>query len=552
MANTTDKDHPVNIPQATSVPKRRRRPSVVWIIPIVAAVIGGWIAAQKILSEGPTITISFSTAEGLEAGKTKIKYNGVEVGTVTSIILSKDRKNVVATAQMAADSKDILVEDTKFWVERPRISGGTVSGLGTLFSGAFIGMDIGKSKKERRDFVGLNQPPVVKSDAPGRFFVLESEDLDSLDYGTPLFFRRIEVGEVVAYELDKDGRKVSVKAFVNAPYDQYVNAETRFWQAGGIDVSLSAKGFSVQTESIVSILIGGIAIETPANAPVLPPAEENTTFKLFSDRTEAMKLPEGEAHDYVLKFEQSVRGLEPGAPVEFRGVKIGEVVSLDLEFNPKTYEFSLPVTVRTYSKLFDLFASTIDKHGQKIAAEDFKHAVDKLVANGYRGQLRTGNLLTGALYNAYDRFPDAPKATVDWSKQPPVFPTIPGELQQIQQSVTQIVKKIDELPIKAVVEQLRTTLSTLNLALEDTDKLLKAFGSQVTPELKGALTGARRTFDAAERSLNSLDNSYTGPDAPVQQDLRDALQEVTRAARALRVLADYLERNPSSILRGKK
>ena len=552
MANTTDKDNPVNIPQATSVPKRSRRPSVVWIIPIVAAVIGGWIAVQKILSEGPTITISFSTAEGLEEGKTKIKYNGVEVGTVTSIILSKDRKNVVATAQMAADSKDMLVEDTKFWVERPRISGGTVSGLGTLFSGAFIGMDIGKSKKERRDFVGLNQPPVVKSDAPGRFFVLESEDLDSLDYGTPLFFRRIQVGEVVAYELDKDGRKISVKVFVNAPYDQYVNAETRFWQASGIDVSLSAKGFSVQTESIVSILIGGIAFETPANAPVLPPAEENTTFKLFSDRTEAMKLPEGEAHDYVLKFEQSVRGLEPGAPVEFRGVKIGQVLSLDVEFDPKTYRFAVPVKIRTYSKLSDLVHSDILKPGANLTEKIFRTSVDRLVANGYRAQLQTGNLLTGALFVALDIFPDAPKATVDWSQEPPVFPTIPGELQQIQQGVTQLVQKLGKLPLDAVVTKLRSTLATLKAALEDTDKLLKAFGSQVTPELKGALTGARRTFDAAERSLNSLDNSYTGPDAPVQQDLRDALQEVTRAARALRVLADYLERNPSSILRGKK
>lgn len=552
MANTNDKEHRGIIPEAMKVPKRRGRLSIVWIIPIVAAIIGGWIAVQKILNEGPAITIIFPTAEGLEAGKTKIKYNGVEVGTVTAVTLSNDRKNVVATAQMAADSRDLLVEDTRFWVERPRISGGTVSGLGTLFSGAYIGMDIGKSKKERRAFVGLHEPPVVTGDVPGRFFVLQSEDLDSLDYGTPIFFRRIQVGKVVGYELDKDGQKILVKVFINAPYDQYVNPETRFWQASGIDVSLSAGGVRVQTQSIASILIGGIAFETPGIAPVSAPAAENSVFKLFNDRSEAMKLPEGEAHDYVLRFEQSVRGLEPGAPVEFRGVKIGEVVSVNVEFDPKTYRFAVPVKIRTYSKLSNIVNSDLSKLGETVTEQSFRASVDRLVADGYRAQLQTGNLLTGALFIAFDIFPNAPKATVDWSQQPPVFPTVPGELQQIQQSLTELVKKLEKLPLDAIGKNLLETLDTLNTSLRDMDKLLKGFGSQVTPELRGALSGARRTLAAAERSLNSLDSTYAGQDAPVQQDLREALQEVTRAARSLRVLADYLERNPSALLRGKK
>ncbi len=552
MANTNDKEHRGIIPEAMKVPKRRGRLSIVWIIPIVAAIIGGWIAVQKILNEGPAITIIFPTAEGLEAGKTKIKYNGVEVGTVTAVTLSNDRKNVVATAQMAADSRDLLVEDTRFWVERPRISGGTVSGLGTLFSGAYIGMDIGKSKKERRAFVGLHEPPVVTGDVPGRFFVLQSEDLDSLDYGTPIFFRRIQVGKVVGYELDKDGQKILVKVFINAPYDQYVNPETLFWQASGIDVSLSAGGVRVQTQSIASILIGGIAFETPGIAPVSAPAAENSVFKLFNDRSEAMKLPEGEAHDYVLRFEQSVRGLEPGAPVEFRGVKIGEVVSVNVEFDPKTYRFAVPVKIRTYSKLSNIVNSDLSKLGETVTEQSFRASVDRLVADGYRAQLQTGNLLTGALFIAFDIFPNAPKATVDWSQQPPVFPTVPGELQQIQQSLTELVKKLEKLPLDAIGKNLLETLDTLNTSLRDMDKLLKGFGSQVTPELRGALSGARRTLAAAERSLNSLDSTYAGQDAPVQQDLREALQEVTRAARSLRVLADYLERNPSALLRGKK
>ncbi len=209
MPDIPDKNGLSEIPEATTIPKKRRGPSVVWIIPIVAAIIGGWIAVQKILSEGPTITISFRTAEGLEAGKTKIKYNGVDVGTVSAVSLSPDRQRVIATAKMETDSREMLVEDTQFWVVRPRISGGTVSGLGTLLSGSYVGMEIGKSKEKRYAFNGLTAPPVVTGDVPGRFFVLKGEDLSSLDYGTPLFFRRIEVGQVVAYELDKDGRSIN-------------------------------------------------------------------------------------------------------------------------------------------------------------------------------------------------------------------------------------------------------------------------------------------------------------------------------------------------------
>src|SRR5262249_3965266 len=203
-----------------------------------------------------------------------------------------------------------------------------VSGLGTLISGAYVGMEIGRSKETKRDFTALTAPPVVAGDVPGRFFVLKTPNLGSLDYGTPIYFRRLQVGEVTAYELDKDGEELTVKVFVRAPYDQYVTPNTRFWQASGIDVSLTASGISVQTQSLLSILVGGIAFETPATEPILPAAAADTEFTLFSDRTEAFKLPARHPQTYLLVFKQSVRGLVAGAPVEFRGIPIGEVVDV--------------------------------------------------------------------------------------------------------------------------------------------------------------------------------------------------------------------------------
>ena len=551
MANLPDTNGFSDIPEAARIPKKggRLRLSVVWIIPIVAAVIGGWIAVQKYLSQGPTITISFGTAEGLEAGTTKIKYNGVDIGTVSAITLSEDRQSVIVTAKMARESQSMLVEDTQFWVVRARISGGSVSGLTTLLSGSYIGIDVGKSKEKRRAFIGLAVPPVVTGNTPGRFFLLKADTLGSLDYGTPLFFRRIQVGQVVAYDLDPDGRGITAKAFVHAPYDQYVTTGTRFWQASGIDASLSANGVSVHTESLVSILIGGIAFETPAIGPVLPPADPNAVFKLFDNHDEAMKPPQGDPHIYVLVFRQSVRGLVPGAPVEVSGINIGEVVAIGMDFDLKTYGVSIPVTVKIYR---ELASSRVGKDAQELSNLSPKVLVDKLVELGFRAQLRTGNYLTGALFIAFDLFPNAPKATVDWSREPVELPTVPGELQGIEQSLTNIVQKLDKLPLEAIGNDLRKSLVALHQTLTDTSKLVKRVDVDLAPEAKAMLAEARRTLEAAERTFSSTNKVVLGPNAPVQQELRDALQGVSEAARAIKDLMDYLERNPGALLGGKR
>ena len=311
------------VPESRAVPKKQTRFSLVWVIPIVAAAVGVWVGVSRIRSEGPKITIVFQSAEGLEAGKTKISYKGVDIGTLTTIRLSDDRKHVIATAQMAPKTEDFLVKDTNFWVVRPRISGANVSGLGTLISGAYIGMEIGNSQESRTDFVALETPPIVSTGVPGRFFVLKTTDLGSLDTGTPVFFRRLQVGEVSSYKLDSDGQFFTVRIFVHTPYDQYVTSNTRFWQASGIDVSLSASGLSVQTQSILSILIGGIAFATPPEVLLMPPAPADNTFILYANRTQAFEPPPRNPQTYQLIFNQSVRGLLPGAPVEFRGIKIG-------------------------------------------------------------------------------------------------------------------------------------------------------------------------------------------------------------------------------------
>jgi paraquat-inducible protein B len=541
-----DSDQPLpQVPESRAVAKKRTRLSLVWFIPIVAALVGVWVAVTRILGEGPKITIVFRSAEGLEAGKTKIHYNGVDVGTLMTIRLSDDHQRVITTAQMAPKTEGFLVKDTRFWVVSPRISGATVSGLGTLISGAYIGMEIGQSKENKRDFVALETPPVVTGDIPGRFFVLKTSNLGSLDTGTPIYFRRLKVGEVASYELDKDGQAFTVRVFVNAPYDQYVNLNTRFWHASGIDVSLTASGLSVQTQSVLSILVGGIAFETAATGPVLPAAEADTVFTLFSNRVEAFKLPSRNPQTYVLVFTGSVRGLTPGAPVEFRGIPIGEVVEVSAQVDAKTFEFSAPVTILLDAQRLGVKVRDLEPGADFASIR--KQLIDSLVSHGVRAQLRTGNLLSGALFVAFDFFPDAPPATVDWSQNPVPLPTIPGEIEAIEAKVANIINKLNQVPIKGIGDDLQKAIAELDSLLKKLDQVpFKGIGDDLQKtiaELDRTLVSARSTLDNADKLIE--------PNSVLGEELGNTLQEVSRAARGLRVLADYLERHPEALIRGK-
>jgi len=254
MAENFDRD---DLPRATVVPKRGTRISVVWIIPILAAVVAIGIAIQRVMSEGPTITILFTVAEGLEAGKTFVKYKDVNIGQVTAVKLSTDHSKVEVTAKIDKSAGDLMVEDARFWVVQPRVTLSGVSGLGTLLSGNYIGFELGKSKKAQRKFTGLEVPPIITGSQPGRQFMLKAENLGSLGIGSPIYYRQLQAGQVIAYDLTADGKSVQMKVFINAPYDKYVNRDTRFWNASGVDVSVGAGGVEVRTQSLVSVVAGG-------------------------------------------------------------------------------------------------------------------------------------------------------------------------------------------------------------------------------------------------------------------------------------------------------
>ncbi|MBC3917852.1 MCE family protein [Undibacterium sp. CY18W] len=527
------------------VKPRRRLPSFVWAVPVIAALIGIWLVVQSVTSQGPLITITFKSAEGLEAGKTKLRYKDVDVGHVKAIALSPDRKRVLVTAQLIKSAADILATDTRFFIVKPRISGGSVSGLSTLLSGNYISVDVGTATETTDEFTGLEEPPLVNRDTPGREFVLHGAQTGSVNYGSPIFFRHINAGHVTKFQLDSDGKGVTIHVFIDAPYDQYVTADTRFWHASGVDMQLDANGLRVTTESLTSLIEGGLAFQEHDDAlPGGKPAFDGSVFSLFEDREHAMRAPDTKVRNFLMYFPESLRGLSKGAPVDLRGIVIGEVKSLGVEFAENGRLPRFPVEVSLYP---DRLKSRV-RSGARLPDDDTeakeRSLLEHLISRGLRGQLRSGNLLTGQLYIALDFFPDAAQAKMDWRTDYPVLPTVGGGLAEIQETVGRIAKKIDKLPFDKISAELVQALSKLNTTLASTEKLVRRLDVEVTPELTSTLKEARSTLNSA--------NALLTEDAPLQQDMRESLKQVAKSARAVANLADMLERHPDALVFGKQ
>lgn len=541
MTNTEEHKPPQSPPAPRVARRRDWLPSLVWFIPIIAALVGITLVVHILMQRGPEIELSFKTAEGLEAGKTAVKYKDVQIGMVESLRLSRDRSHVRVKVQLNKDAEAFTAKDTRYWVVRPRLDTSGISGLGTLLSGAYIGVDAGSAEETADEFVGLEAPPIVTRDASGRQFLLHAKDVGSLDVGSPVYFRRVKVGQVAAYELDGDGKGVTLRVFVNAPYEKFVEANTRFWHASGLDMQVSASGLTLRTQSLATILLGGIAFGTPdlGTATATPAALENTTFALAEDEAAAMKQKDGSAETMLLFFNQSLRGLSPGAPVDFRGVVIGEVKSIGVEFDRDEREFRMPVLIQIYP---DRLRRPVPGE-EKETLNAQKKRLQFLVSKGLRAQLRPGNLLTGQVYVALDFFPKVPAVKVDLNKTPFELPTVPNSLDELQAQIQEIASKLNKVPFEQIGKDLRTSLATLNKTLVSAEELTRTLNNDVSPEITAAMKDARKTINSAEQTLSQ--------DSPLQQDMREAMREITRAAGSVRVLTDYLERHPESLLRGK-
>ena len=525
---------PLDVPEA--VIRTRKSFSIVWLVPLVAILIGGWLVYKALSEKGPRITITFNTAAGLEAGKTKIKHKDVEIGKVKSIRLSKDLSQVVVTAELTKGIESYLTDKARFWVVRARIAASEVSGLRTLFSGAYIALDPGKTGEPMHAFKGLETPPIATADIPGRHFLLRADRLYSLETGSPVYFRQIEVGQVEGYELDEYSRKVDIKVFIYAPHDRLVHKNTRFWNAGGLDVSIDANGVRVDTPSLVSLMIGGVAFTTPMDLESGGFAEEDDVFPLYRNYQDALQKKYAKKEYWVLNFDGSVRGLSPGAPVEFKGISLGQVVDVNLQFDAKKLIYSIPVLIEIETErimITSAFPSDSDR----------RKFMDALVAKGLRAQLKTGNLLTGQMFVDLGIHPEEPTRHIVWNGKYPELPTVQAPLERISAALAQTFDKLKKIPLEEIGSEVRTTVQNLNETLKQTRMLVQKLDSKVEPEVTATLVQAQKTLGSVENVLSS--------DSPLNQKTSRAMVELATAARSIRVLMDYLERHPDALLFGK-
>ncbi|MCW8964797.1 MAG: MlaD family protein [Gammaproteobacteria bacterium] len=530
--------------------------SLVWLIPIITLLIGGWLTVKTLSEQGPKATISFKTADGIEAGKTKIKFKNVEIGVVESVQFAEDFSHVILSAEFHYGTKSFLRRDSRFWVVKPRLGLRGVSGLDTLISGAYIEIEPGQGIA-RRHFVGLETPPVVNASENGKEIVIIADKLGSIDTGSPIYYQGITAGEVLGYELGNDRKSVYIHAFIKSPLDELIQSNTRFWNVSGMDVSLGADGFQMRTESMQTLLFGGIAFETPTTNEPMQDGTDTLIFTLYDSYDAIQDHAFTQKLKFVMFFDSSVRGLSVGAPVEFKGIKVGSVLDVRLEFDSNDSSFRIPVIIEIEPERI------VDRNADKDRASPYE-TLSNLVNKGLRAQLATGSLLTGQLYVQLDMRPDTVATLSGEENVLPELPTVPGGMDAITASLQNFASKLEKVEIDKIGKELLTTLEgtgklfsspELHAAANDLKATLHSLKA-ILDELDGnnineAIASARKVLEKTETTMTLL-NSALKPDSPIQHSVIQMTNELEETARSIRSLVDLLERNPESLIFGKE
>ncbi|MBS1103406.1 MCE family protein [Gluconobacter sp. Dm-62] len=541
-------------------PVRRTRFSLILLIPVVAILIAGWLAWEHFATRGPEITITFETADGLTPGQTQVKNKAVTLGTVQDITLSDDMKHVDVTVQMNANSSHILTDHTRFWVVRPRINGASITGLDTLFSGAYIALDPGTDDGHyQKSFKGLESPPGVRSDQPGETFWLVSPSLGSLGPGSPVFFRDLQVGEVLGYTMPPGGAgPIVIQAFVKAPYDHYLRTDSRFWNVSGVQVGLGAGGLKVQLKSLQALFSGGIAFGLPERRRNvdLPDAPPNSVFKLYASEADADNARYHKRLRVVTYINSSVKGLTNGSQVTMFGLQIGTVTDVRLLLESPT---KLP-RVRVDMELEpERMLSNWDDRIENSKEPPVETYLQAFVAEGMRASVQSASFLTGESMIALQFVKSAPTTTLTYEGEIAVLPSQAGGMDGIMESVSTITDKIAAMPLTEIgghvndllahadgrlnSPEVTQSLAALRDSLQSLNKLTKT-ANQNLPALMKSLQG---TLANAQSVLGSY-----GGDTDFHRSLQNMITQLTQMSRSLRFLTDYLDHHPSALITGRR
>ena len=543
------------VPHATA--RRSRRLSIIWIVPLVAVAIGAWLAWDTLSKEGPTIKISFDSGEGLQAGQSQLKYKDIVFGTVKSLALSPDQTHVIVTVGTTRQAEPLLTEGTVFWVVKPRLFAGNISGIETLLSGSYIGMlPAAAAGKTQREFVGREDPPVLGAHVPGRTFLLKSKRIGAVSVGSPIFFRDLAVGEVLGWDIADMAEYVTIHAFIRAPYDSYVHDQTRFWNASGVSVKLGGTGVEVQMESLKALLLGGVAFETPVADIHTAETPEDHIFPLFADRETANAASYTRKIPAISYFPGSVSGLAPGAAVTVHGLKVGEVTDVRLIYDAAKDAVLAPVR-------YEVEPERVVGVGKRVFNTD-EESVRALLKQGLRASLQSANLITGQQNVALDFVTDAPPAEVSMDGPDFVVPaTEGGGFSGLTASATELLNKVNTMPFDQIGKSLEGILKSVNdvaqgpqmkKSLTDLAGMIASAQGMIqrldTKQLPELVSGLDKTLTSANKLVLSLDSGY-GDNTKFNRDLERVLVQANDSLRSIRALSDLLARHPEALIKGR-
>lgn len=522
-------------PAAKPVLQRARRWNIVWVVPVVAILLGAWLLYQNFAAQGPVAEVRFETANGISPGTTEVRCRSVKVGVVKDVKLADDLKSVLVFVELGPDYSDLLRLGTRFWVVKPRLSVTEFSGAETLITGAYIELDPGPSNAERQShFQGLETLPATNLSVPGRRIILTAEEAGLLGSGSPIYYRGFEVGRIEGRTLAQDGMRVSYNAFIQQEYASLVTENTRFWNTSGIDISAGADGFKIRTPALQAMVSGGVSFGVTAGESPGKPAVDGMEFTLFSDEDAAGKATFDPKLKFLLLFDQTVRGLAEKAPVEFRGITIGRVAQISFDLMPAAGDPRIPVLIEIDPCLMRPEAR------REMTAEDSEFIKEE-VRHGLRASLKTASLITGALYVDLDYYEDAPSAEMGNEGELNTLPTISSGFIQLEAKVTAILDKIQALQldktvneIAAAAEEIKTTTASARKTLDD-------------PEFRSLPADLRKSLDELQKAVNSV-----GPDGAVQGDMLRTLDELRASLRSLKSVATTIDEKPNSLLFGRE
>lgn len=552
---------PEELPTAGT--RRRRRLPLVWLVPLLTGLIAAWLAWDTFSKRGPTITITFDSGAGLTPGQSQLKYKDVVMGTVKGIAVAPDLTSVIVTVETTREAERLLTDKTIFWVVRPQLFAGNITGLDTLLSGSYIGMRPTGTQEgaPKRHFVGEQDPPILRAYTKGTVFKLQTKRLGSISLGSPIFFRDLDVGTVLGWDLGDLANSVTIHAFVRAPFDQYVRDDSTFWNASGIQVKLGGEGISIQLESIKALLLGGIAFDSPQDGKS-PNARVHQTFTLFPNHEAAKSAGFGNQLQLMSYFPGSIAGLAVGADVTLYGLKIGEVTDVSLVYDKATDSIVAPVHYRVEADRVTGIASGQGLQPGFVAAEMVRH--------GLRATLQSPSLLTGQKIVALQMVPDAPPGELKREGDVYIVPSSAvGGFDSLARSANELLAKINRIDFDRIGKsllgaangldetlngpQLKSTLSSLQKSMADLQDFLRKLDQEGTPALKRLPAIAQQLQDAltsANRVLLSFNSGY-GDDSRFRRDLDRLMPQLTDTVRSIRALTDLLSRHPEALIRGR-